>query len=201
MGNKTAAIVTNGGRNFTVTSRAEYDYYATDPNAIDSLLEYEQFSNEVWEPACGGLHISNRLTEYGYTVLCTDIVQRVPNIKVLDFLGYEPQTKNTKDIITNPPYKQAKEFVEHALEISRGGVRVAMFLKLTFLESKSRYSFFKKYPPKCLYVFSGRMGCALNGDFESQSQSAIAYAWYIWQVGYKGYPIIKWIPPKDNGRQ
>ena len=47
------------------------------------------------------------------------------------------------DIITNPPYKYALEFVEHALNIVQQGRKVAMFLKLTILEGKARKAFFK----------------------------------------------------------
>lgn len=32
-----------------------------------------------------------------------------------------------------------------------------------------------------------------NGDFESTTSSAVAYAWYVWQKGYKGNTIVKWI--------
>ena len=64
------------------------------------------------------------------------------------------------DIITNPPYKIAKEFVEHALEVITEGHKVAMFLKLTFLESKKRRELFEKYPPKVIYVSSSRLQCA-----------------------------------------
>lgn len=35
--------------------------------------------------------------------------------------------------------------------------------------------------------------CAKNGEFEKYSSSAVAYAWFIWEKGYKGNPIIKWI--------
>lgn len=42
------------------------------------------------------------------------------------------------DIITNPPYKYALEFVERALESVLPGRKVAMFLKLQFLEGQKR---------------------------------------------------------------
>ena len=45
------------------------------------------------------------------------------------------------DIITNPPYKYAKEFVEKSLELIREGGKVAMLLKLTFLEGQKRQVF------------------------------------------------------------
>lgn len=40
-----------------------------------------------------------------------------------------------------------------------------MFLKIQFLEGKKRNKFFKKYPPKYIYVNSSRQNCARNGDF------------------------------------
>lgn len=29
------------------------DYYATDPRAVELLLEQEDFAKAIWEPACG----------------------------------------------------------------------------------------------------------------------------------------------------
>lgn len=100
------------------------------------------------------------------------------------------------DIITNPPYKYAKEFVEHALEISKDGTKIAMFLKLTFLEGKARKKMFEANPPKVVYVSSSRLQCAKNGDFEKYGKgvgTAVAYGWYVWEKGFKGDPIIKWV--------
>lgn len=52
------------------------------------------------------------------------------------------------DILTNPPYKYEKEFIEHAMTIIPDGRKVFMFLKLQFLEGKARGELFKKYPPR-----------------------------------------------------
>ena len=104
------------------------------------------------------------------------------------------------DIITNPPYKIAKEFVEHSLAIAETGSKVAMFLKLTFLEGKERRKMFDKYPPKVVYVASGRLQCAKNGDFETFSAgvgTAVAYAWYIWEKGYSGDTVLRWFNPNS----
>ena len=83
--------------------------------------------------------------------------------------------------------------MEHALDISPDGTKIAMFLKLTFLESMSRKELFEKYPFKTLYVFSSRRKCAKNGDFEKISTSAVAYGWYVWIKGFDGIPQIRWI--------
>ena len=99
--------------------------------------------------------------------------------------------------MTNPPYKFAKEFVLKSLETVADGRKVYMFLKLTFLEGKSRFNeLFSKYPPKNIYVFSERVMCAKNGDFETMKTgggSAVAYAWYVWEKGYQGKTTIEWI--------
>lgn len=83
--------------------------------------------------------------------------------------------------------------MERALESIPVGNKVAMFLKLTFLESKSRKEMFLKYPPKTIYVSSSRLQCAKNGEFDKYTQTAVAYAWYVWEKGYIGDPVVKWI--------
>lgn len=45
------------------------DYYATDPKAADYLLAVETFSHTVWEPACGGLHLSKRIEKHAYKLI------------------------------------------------------------------------------------------------------------------------------------
>jgi len=95
------------------------------------------------------------------------------------------------DIITNPPYKYAKEFVEHSLDLIEEDHYVAMFLKILFLESKGRRKLFDENPPEWIVVSSNRIGCYINNDM-SCSHGAIAYAWFIWKKGYKGYPKIRW---------
>ena len=194
--NTKSVLVRNGASNYTKEKRQVDDYYATEPRAIEILLDVEKFNHYVWECACGGGHMSDVLKDNRYNVRSSDIIDRgYAGAEVIDFLKV---TKNelSRDIITNPPYKYAKEFVEHALNISEQGVKIAMFLKLTFLESKSRKELFKQYPPKVIYVSSSRLQCAKNGDFETYKKgvgTAVAYAWYVWEKGYKGDPIIKWI--------
>lgn len=193
-GNAKSVFVCNGASNHSNEERQCDDYYATDPKAIYKLCEVEKFSPTVWECACGEGHMVKALMENGYAVLASDIVYRgCPNTCIIDFLRTNSTTCNNLDIITNPPYKYAKEFVEHALDISADGNKVAMFLKLTFLESKSRKALFEKYPPKKVWVFSERVLCAKNGDFEKNNNAAVAYAWFIWEKGYKGETTIGWI--------
>lgn len=192
-GNEHDLFVTLGASNHTDGSRAEYDYYATDPIALELLLEREEFNHHVWECACGEGHLSRVLEEHGYDVLSTDIIDRGFGNECLDFMKYDGVFDG--DIITNPPYKYAKEFAEHAIECVKEGNHVVMFLKIQFLEGKSRRQLFDKYPPKLIYVASGRINCCKNGDFSKKQRdnnSAQAYAWFIWEKGYTGEPIVRW---------
>lgn len=168
----------------------KHDYYATEPKAVELLLEQEKFSHNVWECACGEGHIAEVLKQKGYNVISTDLVDRGYGKGNVDFLECKPLDAPT-DIITNPPYKYAKEFVKHALDISKNGTKIAMFLKLTFLEGKARRELFKNNPAKTVYVSSARLQCGKNGDFSGTSM--VAYAWFVWEKGYKGDTILKWI--------
>lgn len=185
-------FTTLGSSNHVPEEREAFDYYATDPKAVEMLLELEQFAPVIWEPACGEGHISKVLQAHGYKVISTDLVYRgFGDPEPLDFLketleGFEG------DIITNPPYSAGLEFVQRALESVRPGGKVAMFLKVQFLEGQKRGAFFKDTPPRTVYISRSRISCAKNGDFERFPDSAIAYAWYVWEKGFTGDPVIKW---------
>lgn len=191
-GNSKSTFVTLGASNHSTTEREDNDFYATDPKALELLLDVEEFDPYVWECACGKGHLSEVLKKRGYIVKSTDLINRGYGEYGVDFL--ETNGLHNGDIITNPPYKYAQQFVEHALSIIPEGRRVAMFLKLTFLESKNRREMFEKYPPKYIYVSSSRLQCALGGDFEKYkgNSTAVAYGWFIWEKGFMGEPRVRW---------
>ena len=198
-GNSNSIYKTLGASNHTDKEREIDDYYATDPIAIDKLLTVEIPSSLIWECACGEGHLADRLYEKGFKVYASDKVNRGYGI-VQDFLQINQSDASwikDCDILTNPPYKYAKEFVLHALDLVGDGHKVYMFLKLTFLEGKTRYKeLFSKFPPQKIYVFSERVMCAKNGDFQKMKNgggSAVAYAWFVWQKGWKDKTIIEWI--------
>lgn len=193
-GNSKTTFVNLGASNHTDKEREENDYYATDPKAMELLLKLEKFNNNILEPSCGEGHLSKVLEAAGYNVTSHDLIDR----------GYGESDKNfltriekfNGDIITNPPYKYAKEFVYKSIDLIEDGNKVVMFLKLQFLEGQARKKLFKNYPPKTIYISSSRITCAQNGNFQNEKGkdigSAIAYCWYIWEKGYKGDTILKW---------
>lgn len=192
-GDSRSIYKTLGASNHTEKEREENDFYATEPRAIDVLCEVEKFSNDIWECACGQGHLSNRLKDYGYSVTSSDLINRgFKDHQTIDFL--KATDKFCGDIITNPPYKYASEFVEKGMELT--GNKLALFLKIQFLEGKARKKMFEKYPPKFVYVSSSRLLCAKNAKFDEMiagGGSAVAYAWFVWYKDHVGDTILKWI--------
>lgn len=195
-GDSNSVYKTLGASNHTADEREVNDYYATDPKAVEFLLTEGEvkLNSPVLECACGGGHLSVALGQFGYEVVSRDLIDRGFGETGIDFL--KDNRPWSGDILTNPPYKYALEFIEHALELISEGHKVYMLLKLQFLEGKSRRKLFDKGQLKTVYIFSSRLLCAKNGDFESAKAiggSAVAYAWYEFEKGYKGRPTIRWI--------
>ena len=189
-GGNAAVFKTIGASNHANGDRQRDDYYTTEPKATEWLCKLEKFEGKILEPACGEGHISEVLRRAGYEVISRDMADRGYG-EVADFLAEENRWFDG-NIVTNPPYKFAREFVEKALSIIPEGKKVAMFLKLTFLEGKARKALFRLQPPCRVWVSSSRLKCAMNGDFSLTNGGAIAYAWFVWEKGYKGDTIVRW---------
>lgn len=190
-GNRASVFKTLGASNHADHDRQREDYYATEPAATEWLTRLEHFDGPILEPSCGEGHISRALMAAGYEVESRDLIDRGYGTGGCDFLSIDNLAWNG-DIVTNPPYKYAQEFVEKALAIIPDGRKVAMFLKLTFCEGKARKALFQNCPPRRIWVSSSRLKCAMNGDFDSVQGSATAYAWFVWEKGYKGETTLKW---------
>lgn len=169
------------------SSKDIIDLYTTDPKAVQMLLNMEKFNKVILEPACGLGHISKVLSANKYKVISQDLYDfkfGKPNKDFFDLKKWD------SDIITNPPFNLAFDFVKHALNIINTGNKVAMFLRFNFIESKKRQSFFKQNPPYIIYVSSSRLTCLKNGD-PNYKATGICYAWFIWKKGFKGTISLK----------
>lgn len=180
------SLLSNGGNH--VDDREENDFYATEPAAADLLFNSEILNSLIWEPACGNGHLAKRFEELGFSVIKTDIVEREYPCRKVDFLKTE--RNYFCDIVTNPPYKLAVEFIKKGCELLRPKSKLCLFLKLTFLESVARDDLFKRYPVSRIHVCRKRIKCAKNGDFSKVSSSPTCYAWFVWEKGYTGPTII-----------
>lgn len=161
-------------------------------------MDKEKFEGTMWECASGRGDMSKVLEKNGFQVYSSDIRKtEVYGDGGIDFLHCDRQADN---IITNPPFIQAQEFIEHAKKNAKS--KVAMFLKLTFLEGVSRYKFFhdKEFPFKKIYVFSRRVKITKNGE-KMKNSTVITFAWFVWEKTYVGEPTIDWICPDKESEK
>lgn len=177
--------------------RQPEDFYATDPKALTLLLKKLSIdgimlNNNIWECACGMGHLSRVLEAEGYSVTSTDLINRGYGRGGINFIDTKDKELDC-DILTNPPFKLAEKFVETAMsKLSEGG-KLLLFLKIQFLEGQKRKEMFKKYPLKYVYCYSSRQLCCKDAEFEKYTSTTQFYAWYIWEKGFSGETIIRWI--------
>lgn len=201
-GNKASYVTTNGFHNMTEKAREEHDYYATDPHAVEMLLDFGLGFKNVWENAVGGWHLAKVLNDNGLLGRASDLFFREVefiddgqryNTEILDFMEYDKPNSWDGDIITNPPYKFAKDWAIKSLNAVTPGHKVALFLPIRYLEGKARRKeLFDVYPPKYVYVSTSRIKAAMNGNFDEMKGSAVTYAWFIWKKGYTGDTVLRW---------
>ena len=73
--------------------------------------------------------------------------------------------------------------------------KVALLLRLTWLESTTRLPFFTSHPPARVWVFSKRLPMMhRDGWTGRKASSAIPHAWFVWDRDHSGAPTIGWVP-------
>lgn len=174
------------------------DLYETPLVAIEALLRAEPIPYVVWECACGPGAIVQALRNTGRKVWATDLVDYgCPESEHgVDFLMEKAPSFAIGAIVTNPPFKLAGKFVEHALRL--GVPKIVMLLRLSFVESKSRTAILDGGLLARVLVFQNRLPMMhRNGWDGPRAGSAMTTAWFVWELAHRG-PIelrrISWNP-------
>lgn len=184
-------------------NRDTHDFYPTWPAATRVLLTAERFEGAIWEPACGDGAMSRELEAAGYSVVSTDLIDRGFGEGGRDFLA--EWTALAPNIVTNPPFRWAVEFVDRALmltaperagNIARG--KVALFLRLAFLEGQNRGAWFPNTPLARVWIMSRRVPINRGRLAELHDKGGvIAFAWFVWEHGHEGAPALGWLDWQD----
>jgi hypothetical protein len=110
------------------------DIFQTPPEAIDYLIPYLPKDIVVWESASGYGLLAKRISEHGYLVTVSDIIDGN------DFFKYEPKIRWDVQI-TNPPYSIKDEWLERSYEL---GKPFALLLPVNALHSVKRCRMFRE---------------------------------------------------------
>jgi predicted RNA methylase len=196
--------------------RQKLDLYPTPVEAVRRYLDIIPFEeikcnpfnkNDVLDPGAGngvwGWELSKRLgimscTSYGleYRDIRPDY-QFDEWITGVDYLVWEPDQK-FDIIVGNPPYgvdasgkkdkKTAEKWIRKSYDLLKDGGFICFLLRLGFLEGQHRYSFWKEYPPRRVWVSSRRPSFTGN-----RKTDATSYSVYLWQKGYQGKTELDWM--------
>ncbi|RZF94469.1 SAM-dependent methyltransferase [Pseudoalteromonas sp. CO302Y] len=179
------------------TVRNADDYYVTPHWLIENFLAAFAENNillcspdeypRVLDPSAGGcekypMSYPTVLEEHGFNVTSWDIrADSRADVINFDFLGTVVLNHHYDMIITNPPFKLAQEFTEHALKMVRDGGLVIMLQRLNWLGSQKRKPMWQRLPLAAVYVHSKRPG--FNPEKPSQTDST-EYAHFVFCKGY-----------------
>jgi hypothetical protein len=168
-------------------SERKNDLYESPPEAVRALLKAESLPLTIWEPACGPGSIVRVLRAAGHQVYATDLVDYGSSDQDehgWDFLSERQLPIGVQAIVTNPPFKNAQEFVVHALELCP---RVVMLLRLAFLESTKRTPILDGGHLARVHVFRNRLPMMHRDGWTGPKVSnPTAFAWFVWDRNHVG---------------
>jgi hypothetical protein len=152
--------------------RQDRDLYITPAWVTEELLKHIRKPRRVWEPASGTGSMADTIRKHtSAEVLESDISTGS------DFLT---TTGNfAGDIITNPPFNLARQFIEHALQATKQHQGLCAFLlKVDFDSGKTRRHLFQNHPA---FLFKltllQRIVWFDNGPATAPSEN---HAWFVW---------------------
>jgi hypothetical protein len=170
--------------------------YTTDQKDTERFLsaikrDGLEIPSPIWEPCAGLGDISKVLLRHGYKVISTDAYPYQDNdikINKLDFFSCAHAPDGVKTIFTNPPFNVQNKLLEHALSLEK---YIVLFVRLSFLTSKSRLDIYKKNPPLYVYAYSLRAHCYKDGIISKGSM--IDYCLVIFKPHHTGETVLRWI--------
>jgi hypothetical protein len=168
------------------------DSYPTPRIAVESLLNAEPdlLHARVWEPAAGGGNIVAVLRENGIPTIASDLVRNEDTDLHFagDFLAQATAPNGCRVVITNPPYRLAAEFAEHALTLVPD---VFLLLRLAFCESVGRTQLLEHSGLRRVLVFRRRLPRMHREGWDGpKASSSMAFAWFAWRRSYAGPTIL-----------
>lgn len=176
------------------------DLYETPPVAVHALLKAEPVPLTILEPACGPGSIVRTLRQTGRAVVAWDKFSYgcEDSEAGVDFLTVTEIPAGVAAIVTNPPFKIINGFLRKALELCP---LVIILARLAFLESTGRSDILDSGKLARVLVFQNRLPFMHRAGWSGpQSNSAMAFAWFVFDRNHQGPTILKrirWEPEAE----
>jgi hypothetical protein len=179
-------------------NRRDNDNYPTHYSISQQLIDKFGFNIDknlnILEPCCGENDcISKVFKENGYNNIDSYDLNYGSNKK--NFF-IEDNDEKYDYMITNPPFKNATNFLLKAKQIARKNV--IFFLRINFLQGIGRfnniYNVYDNYRLKHVFQFTRMMDMTApireDGKYPT---SMLSYAWMIWENGFNGEATLEFI--------
>ena len=172
--------------------RDEHDWYVEPSWTSKRLFEEEVFHGTIWDPACGGGRIIREAQKAGFDTRATDIVDRSPICQEVD--NFLSRLDYAENIVSNPPFGIADDFVKHALFLAVN--KVAMLLPTKWMNSDTRGRWLRTTPLYRVWLLTPRPSMppgAVVATGAKVGGGTVDFAWFVWLRGYDGEPELHWL--------
>jgi len=183
-----------------IWDRDPHDWYVEPTECSLALFDLEQFDGTIWDPACGMGNIISSAKRSGLPAIGTDLVNRgVHCSKQMNFLENDADFEFS-NIVSNPPFGLAEEFVKKSIEIVPQGGKVAMILPMVWLSGfSSKRDWLPGSPLSKYFSISPRPsmppGAVIKAGVKAGNGTK-DFAWFVWQKGYCGNATVGFMNTK-----
>jgi len=184
-----------------MSERKHLDQYYTPQHVADTLVNWYAanypWPHSVLEPSSGmgAFCRAVRRAMPGVDMVGVDLDPKTEAVEVCDMhLKQDFLTLKADEgfdlIIGNPPFSEAEAHIRHAAALVKDGGRVALLLRLAFMESNKRASFWSEHRARDVLVLRNRP------SFTGSGTDSAAYGFFVFERGYRGATIVHpcWAP-------
>lgn len=176
-------------------ARQTHDWYVEPIWATELLVYAISFIGTIWDPCCGGGNVIKAVAGLAgripnHPTRASDLIDRGFGESGVDFSRCWDRADN---IVFNPPYALAEEFITHAMDLADR--KVAALVNLKFLASQARRKrLFNPRPPMAVLILSRRPSMPPGDAIGLQAKGGTAdYCWIVWERGHAGGTQMRWL--------
>ncbi len=181
--------------------RPRHDFRPTPREPIEALIDFYRDildDKSFHEGSCGDGAIARVMTEHGYDVHATDLIERGHDDDLLgskgygtsgiDFLKIRPNKYpcGHYSTVMNPPFSHWKEFAYKCHELKMPFI--ALFAKQSIWNGgriSGRIQLWHAHPPKAIHPLTWRV------DFDGRGRPTMDCCWVVWgdDVPFSNQPL------------
>ena len=178
-----------------IFDRDDHDFYVEPAWCSERLFAVEPFAGLIWDPAAGSGTIPRAARAAGLSNFASDIADHGCGPRQ-DFLIASAPAE-AFDIVTNPPFRLARAFVERALTL---GARKTAVIFPTARLNAARW--LEPLPLAKIYLLTPRPSMPpgeVIARGERPGGGRTDFAWLVFNHGHSGPPELRWLHRDRSG--